>query len=590
MWTQTKHPKFGSFVLALILTLGSPSGVSLADPNSVDVQTAVTPTKTVRVEVSPTNNPIAGEDDEEKFVNPAAQLQLTLEKRINVEYKDVELSSVLRSLAWAHKINIVTSPDIKGKVNINLENVTIEQALDAILKVNGLAYSKKDGMIYVTSGDPDQVEMATDVINLKYIKAEQAQGLCKKLLSSKGEIRISEMSNSMIITDFPANIEKIKDLCDKVDSAPQQILIEAKIVDITSTDLAAMGIAVDADYQPLNGGLFDRNTREPEVATGSFNMPSDSATLDPGQFDLDALSFKNVSFGGTIDALVRDGKANLLASPSIAVLNGQEARIIIGERYPYVERTQSTGGTTETTKFVDIGTTLRVSPLINDDGYITLYIHPEVSSLTEQLSAGPRISTREADTTVRIKAGETLVIGGLIKQEDTFTREHVPFFGKIPLLGIFFSRNNSSNEQKELAVFITPKLLYSREEMKYKKKALDSEDHYLMLQETGRLAVVNQIFRKARALDLGRGLESRRKDKAYCKAQALSHYELISLEFPESIRAAESQYRAGNIYRDFYKDGKKAKKAYLNCASNFPQSQFAVLAKKAFHELEVSKL
>ncbi len=511
-----------------------------------------------------------------------------LKKKISVEYKDVDLASVLRSLSWAHKLNIVTAPDIKGKVSINLGNVSVEQALDAILKVNGLTYSKREGVIYVSTGDPNQVEQSTDVIMLKYIKADAASGIAKKLLSSKGDIRLNEAANSLVVTDFPTNLVKIKDLIKKVDTAPRQILIEAKIVDITSTDLSALGLQWNYDYQPKKGGLFDRLTKDQEALTGSFNMTSTDSTLDTGQLTLDALDLKNANFSGSVDALIRDGKANLLASPSIAVLNGQEARIVIGERYPYKERTQTTTGTTETTKFVDVGTTLRVNPQINDDGYITLYIHPEVSSVEEKLDAGPRIKTREADTTVRVKENETLVIGGLIKQEDTITKEDLPFFGKLPIIGLLFGRDSSSKSQTELAVFITPKILYSREEQKLLKKK-DEEDDYVLLTETSKLNMVDRIFQKARALDVGRGVESKSKDEVHEKAQALSHYQLIFLEFPECVRAPEARYRAACIYRDYYKDTKKAMKNFLACATDYPHSRFSVLAKKAYRDLEASK-
>ncbi|MFC1631605.1 tetratricopeptide repeat protein [Candidatus Omnitrophota bacterium] len=521
-----------------------------------------------------------------------AQLQAAPEEpqeKISLDYKDADLASVLRSLAWTHRLNIVTSPDVKGQVTISLKDVTVQQALGAILTINGMAHSEREGIIYIAPGDPKTVEMQSEVIFLKYLSASEAQNLLRQIISSQGDMKINEVANSLIITDFPMNIKKVKGLLDKTDLAPQQVLIEAKIVDITSTDLEALGITFDTDYQP-GQGIFGRDTSHAETTKATFTMGEQSSDLAGGQFVLDNLTFKDLTVTATIDALVKEGKANLLATPSIAVLNGQEARIVIGERYPYKERTQTTTGTTETTKFVDIGTTLRVTPQINQDSYITMRIHPEVSSLYASLDAGPRITTREADTTVRIKEGETLVIGGLIKQQDDRSRERIPILGDIPLLGAVFSRRERDVEQKELAVFITPTILRSREEKQaLAKKAQEREAVYVNLAKTAELNLVERIFDKAYALEKGRGVESRYKDKNFRTSQSLSLYEHIVVEFPQAERAPEAMYRAAMIYINHLKDYKKAKEILARLISDYPKSKFAAKAKKRFVKLSESK-
>lgn len=505
-------------------------------------------------------------------------------QKISLDYKDADLTNVLRSLAWTYKLNIVTSPEVKGKVTINLKDVTVKEALEAILTINGLVYSERVGIIYIAPGDPETVEMQSEVIFLKYISSSESANLLRKLISSKGDMKINEIANSLVITDFPGNIAKVKELLEKVDVPPQQVLIEAKIVDITSTDLAALGIQWDADYQPGHG-IFGRGTEYSERLKGTINM-AEQSDLTGGQITLNTLTMKGLTVTATIDALVKDGKANLLASPSIAVLNGQEARIIIGERYPYKERTQTTTGTTETTKFVDIGTTLRVTPQINEDGYITMSIHPEVSSLYASLDAGPRITTREADTKVRIREGETLIIGGLIKQKDNSTVEKVPILGDLPLIGYFFSRREHDIEQKELAVFITPTILRSREEKEMiAKKKVAEEEVYVSLTKTAELTMVEKLFKYAQALDKGEGVESVRKNEKFRKSQALSLYEHIALEFPASIRAPESMYRAGMIYYHYIRDENRAKELFSRLISDYPNTIFAKKAKKVYAKL-----
>ena len=529
---------------------------------------------------------VASSTAEPGIINPdAADVDERLKQIINIEYKEAELTNVLRSLSWTYKLNIVTGPDVKGKVNINLQEISVEQALQAILTVNGLIYSKRGGVIYISSGDASVVEIRTQVISLQYVTATQAQNLAKEVLSPKGDIKIDEVSNTIIVTDYESSIAKIKELISQVDLAPKQVLIEAKIVDITSTDLRSLGLQWDTDYQPVTGGLFGRKTRAAEALTGGFNLGS-SSDLDTGQFTLDALTLKNATFTGRVDSLLQDGKAELLASPSIAVINGQEARIVIGERFPYKERTQTTSGTTETTKFVDIGVTLKVTPQINDDGYITLAVHPEVSSLLQSLDAGPRITTREADTTVRVKQGETLIIGGLIRQSDNTGKSSIPFLGNIPVIGTFFSNLDVSKEQKELAVFITPRILFSREEALKLGRKDELKESYTLLDRTSILSVTERIFEKAKNLDTGVGLDSVRKTEDYRKQQALGYYETIYKQFPESQRAAESEYNSAMIHWKYYKDFKRAKIVLASLISDFPNSKFAEKSRENYKEIE----
>jgi len=538
-----------------------------------------------------------------KTVGGVSAMEERLQQMITVEYKNADLSNVLRSLATTYRINLLTGPDIKGKVTINLQEITVEKALEAILKASGLNYSKKDGVIYISAGDPSLVDIATEVIQLKYLTATQAQNITRKMLSNKGDMKINEAANNVIVSDYQENIDKIKKLLNQADLAPKQVLIEAKILDIDSKDLEAIGVAWSADYTP-GKGLFDRDTKFSESLKTTTSMGSTlTSTIPGGQFGSNlfdtpssdskpiTLALNGVTIKARIDALVRDNKAHLLASPSIAVINGQEARIIIGERFPYKETTATSTGTIETTKFVDIGVSLKVSPQINDDGYITLGVHPEVSSLKEARPDGPYITTREADTTVRIKEGETLVIGGLIRQADNRTVDKVPILGDIPIFGSLFSRKAIDVQQTELAVFITPRILYSREEQEaLGRKVWDAENKYTLLDKTASLSMVQKIFDMATALEKGTGVESVRKNSEFRNSQAISQYELIYKQFPDSERAPEAKYRVGLIQWHGLKEFKEAKNTFSTLILDHPFSPWAEKAKQAHSEISAQLL
>src|SRR3989338_3864892 len=231
-----------------------------------------------------------------------SDLDARLQEVINLEYKDADLSSVLRSLSWTHKLNIVTSPDIKGKVTISLQEITVEKVMEAILSINGLMYSRRGDVIYVSSGDASSMDIITEVVFLKYLTATQAQNLTKKMLSTKGDIKINEVSNNIIVTDYLVNIQKIKELIAKVDIAPKQIIIEAKIIDITSSDLKALGVTWNFDYLPTKGSLFNRRTRAREELKSTFTLNEQSSSLTGGQLAINTLILKGITIGATLDA------------------------------------------------------------------------------------------------------------------------------------------------------------------------------------------------------------------------------------------------------------------------------------------------
>ncbi len=495
--------------------------------------------------------------------------------RVNMDYTDVPLASILQSFAYTYNLNIVPPKDIKERVTISLKDVTLDEALEAVLTSTGYSYYKKGNLIYVyPSVGPDEASLITSSFSLKYLTASDAQNLLAKSLSPKGDVKVNEVTNSLIIRDYKPVLEKIKELLDEIDTPPYQVLIEAKLVDISSSDLQNIGVTYSADYT-APGGFFqkeDETYEGTDEAKGTGNFPGTSSTLSGGQFKLDTFIMKHWNATATIDALVQDRKANILASPSIATLNGKEARIVIGEKVPYKEKTQTTTGTTETTKFIDVGVTLRVTPRISPDGNITMNVHPEVSSVSALLDAGPRITTREADVEIRVKDGQTIVIGGLIKNENNRNRSKVPVLGYLPVVGYLFGSLDTNIVQSELAVFITPHIIREKEAKKvmtYRK-----EEVFVNITGTGERAMVGVLFEKAQNLENNVGIESRRKDQETRLAEALDLYRTVASQFPGSDRADEALYRAGKLYYKFYRDQKAAKEMFQKLVEDYPRSPY----------------
>ena len=191
---------------------------------------------------------------------------------VTLDYKDAELSSVLRALSYSYGLNLVATKDIKGKVTVALRDITVDEALNAVLKVNGYTFTRKGNLIYITPGPGlEGIDVVTVAIPLKYLTASETSELLQKAISSKGDIRINEATNSLVITDFPASVEKVKTVLKDIDVAPVQVLIEAKLVDITEKDYQNFGVTYTLDYKPAGDikGLFDRKTGYQEELAGS---------------------------------------------------------------------------------------------------------------------------------------------------------------------------------------------------------------------------------------------------------------------------------------------------------------------------------
>lgn len=519
---------------------------------------------------------------EEAGVSPDTRTNIEVrEELVTLDYKDASLPAVLRALSYSYGLNLVATKDIQGKVTVNLTDVTVDEALEAILSVNGYAFTRKGNLIYITPGPGvEGIDKLTVSIHLSYLTAYEAQKLLTKVISSTGDIQVNESTNSLVVTDFPPNIEKMKKILQEIDIQPIQVLIEAKIVDIQAKALENFGTTYTLTYNPSGDaqGLFNRDSFADESLVTTTTMAGPSSSLSGGQLKITSI-IKDLTAEMTIDALVQDNKAHLLASPSIATLNGKEARIIIGEKFPYKEKTQTTTGTTETTKFIDVGTTLKVTPMVSPDGWITMNVHPEVSSVSASLDAGPRITTREADATIRVRDKETIIIGGLINKKDDRIDGGIPYLRSIPLLGILFSKRSKDIEETELTVFITPHIIKTPAEI-VKRKDVVEEEVYLDLEKINHLNLVDKLLEHARNLEREDTAESANKSKRLRNEERLNTYKLIVNQFPGSSNVDYALWMMGKIYYEYFREYDAATAALENLISQYPESQYIEQAQR----------
>jgi type II secretory pathway component GspD/PulD (secretin) len=261
--------------------------------------------------------------------------------------------------------------------------------------------------------------------------------------------QINKNALSLILKGPSASVQDALNLLDVEDQAPRQVMVEAKVVDTSPEELRNLGV----EWQ-WNQFLF---VERPQLS-GNV-VPQTPLPVGPAGMG----TFGRIQFtpSATLNALITNKKAKLLASPQIAVLNDQDASIFIGDtlRFQTLAQSSATAGNQFTVVEVPVGIILLVHPRINDDGNITLRVHPVVSTVSAISNGLPQTSAREAETIVRVKDGDTIVIGGLIRDDDVKAMSKIPFLGDLPILGYLFKNEYRDHRRSEVMVFLTIKIL-----------------------------------------------------------------------------------------------------------------------------------
>jgi len=306
----------------------------------------------------------------------------------------------------------------------------------------------------------------TKIFELEYTSAEDIKGEVTEALSENiGSLRIDARTNTLIVTDLPHRMEKIEVMIKAFDRKTREVFIEAKIVEVTLTNTFQWGIDWDMVIDIVS--QYGKYTLTPEIA-----LPL-SLTGEYGKITVSKIEGQDL--GLVMEALSTITDTRILSSPHLTVEEGKEARIEVIERQPYEEETTVTaeGGTTTSSKtyqWVDVGIVLNVTATINKEGFISMVIKPEVSSIStwyggaaQESGAVPVVKSANAETTVTIKDGVTIIIAGLIKDNKTSTDYKIPFISDIPFVGEIFKKRDDDVRRTETIIFITPKIVTGEE-------------------------------------------------------------------------------------------------------------------------------
>lgn len=372
---------------------------------------------------------------------------------LSLSVKNATLQETVAALSRMTGKNIIADPKITEPVTLHLERVTLPAALNTLTTAHGLTYMEKDGAILVAKEETLKKQAAGFyTFSLNYVRADDIQKSLSAILNS-GKLAADPGSNTLLFNGSPAEARRIKEALQIMDVATRQVTLEAKILSIEKSEKKNLGL--QWSWDPLPQYITNRTNNASESDAGNTG----SGSSQGGHLRLGNHTQASFCYTATLNALITSGKAKVLATPSLITIPGKEASIFIGSHIPVVTEKHSNGESTYSTEYIDAGIKLTYTPVISRDGYITSSVHTEVSmpTLISELK-NYRINSRSADTSVRMRNGETLVIGGLISEEEQKQLQQIPFLSKIPLLGALFKNHYTSKSRTEVIMLLTPHL------------------------------------------------------------------------------------------------------------------------------------
>jgi type IV pilus assembly protein PilQ len=413
-------------------------------------------------------------------------IRLKMEQVISVDFRETPITDVLRILARMADVDIVISPKVEGTVTATLTDVPTGEILSQILEAHGYGFVTSDNMLRVMPADEIidvREKIVSRVFRITYADVKEVEKALAGFLSDQGSISANPGTSNIIVSDTESKIKAIQTFVEEIDRITPQIMVEAKIYDISSKDRLDIGVNWLLGTRTVYDGDGIPSGQTNPFATTLFEGATNKATDTEGLLRFGILN-DNLDLDVRIQASQEDIRAKLLANPRVMVLDNEEANIKIVEEIPFQELTQTSGGgSIGTTEFREVGVELRVVPHLTREGMIRLLLNPKFKVRTGDVlpvSSGnlvapqPIIASRETLTTALIRDGQTVVIGGLRKQTVNQQINKVPLLGDLPLLGLLFRSQGEETVNSELVVFITPSLVTGAALTAEESRALDN--------------------------------------------------------------------------------------------------------------------
>ena len=470
----------------------------------------------------PTNTPVHGQDGDGQAADmPADQDEIQIDGEVadddystfDIAVQDTDLAEVLQMLSIQSRKNIITSKNVSKTVTANLYDVTFHEALDVILHSAGYGYIEEGNFVYIyTIEELAEIEKLNRKresrrFELEHLSAVDANEFIQPMLSGEGKSSFVgkvdpgftpdiadggadswAYTGVIVVNDYPDVLDNIAQLLYEIDTPPAQVMVEATVVSTDVNEATAFGV----DFSVIGGIDFSDLVNPLSAVTDLLigdNTPGDKATKDKG---FQPANNKASAITSSVGQTQREGgfkvgfirndisvflrvldevtDATVLARPRVLALNRQRASVLVGERVGYLSTTTTETTSTQTVEYLDTGISLIFRPFISRDGTIRMELAPSISSFklrdvstsfgnTQKI---PDQFTNEVTTNVRLKDGETVVLGGLFQEIITNTKRQVPYLGDIPLLGEAFKGHDDTVDRQEIIFLITPRIVNDR--------------------------------------------------------------------------------------------------------------------------------
>lgn len=420
--------------------------------------------------------------------------------RISIDQSNMDLSQYLRVLSTAANMGLVCDPEVKGIiVDVSFKETPWDQILDTVLKQNKLGKVIENGVIRVAKMDTLKKEeedlknleeakalsgeLRTKTFPLSFAKVDEAKTVVEQILTKRGKLFVDTRTNTLFITDLPKNLPVVEELLNTLDVAPQQVLIEARVVEANIGFTQEMGVK----WPTANGGSANLKVGSDDAKWVSVNNPSwnGSTTGDTngragligwsggkegvtslgapaGEAWLGILTNK-FNINVILQAAESQGKAKIVSKPRVVCFNNVEGTVLSGEKIPYpvVQAGQNSGAVT--VQFMDANLEMKVTPQITSDGSIImeLTVTKSEADFGRQVNGTPTLLNKLVKTRVMVKNGGTAVLGGVFINRTSNDSAGVPYLSKLPVLGGLFRKRSNTDGQRELLVFVTPSITKS---------------------------------------------------------------------------------------------------------------------------------
>jgi type IV pilus assembly protein PilQ len=393
-------------------------------------------------------------------------------RKVSLEFSDADIRKILQLIAEVSNLNFLIGDDVSGTISIKLVNVPWDQALDVILDSKGLEKKQDGNIMYIKpkgkfkTEDEEEaeaqkarergMELKTRVFDINFADvSEISTKLFDKMRSDRGTIAADERTNRIIVTDNEDRLEKMQNLLKELDLPERQVMIEARIVEASSTFTRDLGVNWGLHFTDATASVL--GMRQVDVGMGGITSTPPSSGVSSTAGGAAGISFGTLGSDIRLDlrlsAAATIGQVKVISTPKIITLNNKAAKISQGQSIPY--QTVSAEGTK--TEFVEAALTLEVTPHVAADGTISMKI--KATNNSAGTGSPPPINKKEATTEVQVKSGETTVIGGIYQDSDSDEDTGMPFLQDIPLFGWLFKSNSKQKTKTEMLIFITPKIV-----------------------------------------------------------------------------------------------------------------------------------